>query len=60
MTKTGRKDLIGLIVTIVGAVSFAWFLLFFIRYGWNINEVNIAMGTNGCILFVGGLILMHK
>jgi len=57
--KTAKTNLLGLIITIVGAVFFAWFVIFFIRYGWDINEANIAMGTNGCILFVGGLILLR-
>ena len=51
---------IGQVVTIVGLVCFVWFVIFFIRYEWNINQVNSAMGIIGSIFIVGGLNLMQK
>ena len=53
-------SLISRIITIVGIVFFVWFLVFFIRYGWETNQVNLSIGIMGSIFVVGGLNLMKR
>jgi uncharacterized protein (DUF486 family) len=52
-------DRISKIITVLGVVCFGWFIVFFIKYGWGINQVNASMGIIGSIFIVGGLILMQ-
>jgi hypothetical protein len=47
------------IITGLGIVCFAWFIVFFIKYGWDLNTANAAMGIIGSVFIVGGLNLMH-
>jgi hypothetical protein len=45
------------IITALGVICFAWFIVFFVKYGWDINQVNASMGIIGSVFIVGGLIL---
>jgi uncharacterized membrane protein len=48
------------IITVAGLVCFVWFIVFFIKYGWDVNQVNISMGIIGSVFIVGGLNLMQS
>ena len=49
---------ISLIVTLVGVFCFVWFMVCFIIFKWETNQVNTSMGIIGSILVVGGLNVM--
>jgi hypothetical protein len=51
-------DRISKIVTIVGVVCFAWFIICFAMYKWDTLQINMTMGIIGAILIVGGLNVM--
>jgi hypothetical protein len=48
-------EMFGRIVTGLGVICFAWFIVFFIKYGWDINLGNCTMGLIGAIFITGGL-----
>jgi hypothetical protein len=47
------------IITTAGVICFGWFIVFFVKYGWDINQVNSSMGIIGSIFIVGGLMLSN-